>query len=98
MSDLQTISSGGQTYGSFARQLKTFSFNWTRITNLQKSLFDDYLTYVQTCKPHMIDPYYEAHGEEHPCYVTVNSDKFENDKREESGFAYSASLEYKEAR
>lgn len=90
-------SSGGQTYGMYARQLKTFKYSWSHITNVERQAMKDYLSYVQTCKPHMIDRYYEAHDQEPPCYVTVES-SFETPKLGEDGFFYSASIEYLEAR
>jgi len=93
----KNISISGQTYGSYARQLKKFKYNWNLITNAERQLFIDYVTFVQTCKPHMIDRYYLAHSQEPPCYVTIES-SLETPKRGEGGFYYETSIEYVEAR
>jgi hypothetical protein len=90
-------SPGGQIYGVFARQLRGAKIQFPRISNEERSSLMEYLTAVQTCKPHMIDLYPDAHIEEPPMYANiVGSVEFE--KRYEAGFYYEYEIEYEEAR
>lgn len=97
LNSTKSVTTGGQTYGAFARQLRGAAVSWTMITNDERSIINNYLTLVQTIKPHMIDLFYEAHASEPPMYCTVNKTG-SYEKQGGDGFYFNFDIEYLEAR
>jgi hypothetical protein len=91
----RTIS--GQITGIPTETLKSFSAKYTRITNEQKKIFDDYINGVQTVIPHVIDPYPLAHEQFEPFFGTVFS-YGDATKREENGFFWNFNCSWREAK
>lgn len=90
--------SGGQTYGNFARQLRGANVSWNRMEASERALINEYLSLVQTCKPHMIDMFHLAHDIEPPMYCTVDSSSDYKRQIDESTFIFNVSIKYKESR
>jgi hypothetical protein len=88
---------GGQVHGVFANPLKGYKVVWPRVEETEQSSMHEFLTAVQTCKPHMLDLYPEAHEKVAPVYANV-VEIGEFQKRDESGFYYEFSAEWEEAR
>lgn len=90
-------SMGGQRFGVFRRWLRGLDVTFPRLSNAERMALLSYASTVQTVKPHMIDPFPLAHGEEPPMYCCIDDD-VDIEKRDESGFFYEVSLKWKEAR
>jgi hypothetical protein len=89
---------GGQVYGMKRRTLESFGVNIPRITVDEYRIIKNYVKNVQNVEPHVIDPYPEAREEFPPMYVSLNTDEVSLTKRNESGFYYTGSLLWQEAK
>ncbi|HCC36661.1 MAG TPA: hypothetical protein DEQ14_03060, partial [Treponema sp.] len=89
---------GGQVFGMRRKTLETFSVNFPRLTAEERNKIIEYVQAVQNTDPHIIDPYPEAGDMFPPMYVTLDIDEVSLTKQHESGFYYSSSLAWKEAR
>jgi hypothetical protein len=90
-------SMAGHAYGLFAPTLKSFSANFPRVDTRQLRQIETYIGTVLTIKPHIIDPYPEAREEYEPFYATL-VEGIESEKRHESGFYWTTSLSWQEAK
>jgi hypothetical protein len=94
---LSSKSLGGQISGVMARNIRGYEINIPVLTSAELDLMLEYLTAVQTCKPHMIDLYHLAHDKQAPFYGHV-AQSLEVDKRVDGSFRFEVSLKYEEAR
>ena len=88
---------GGQVSGVFSRHLRGAEVSLPRITNDKLDEIVEYVAAVQTCKPHMVDLYPEAHDKVPARYAHI-TEVGEPVKRDESGFYWNMSITYEEAR
>jgi hypothetical protein len=85
----------GQVYGIKKPSIKTFAAAWTRIDNLTRESMEAYADTVQGVEPHLIEPYDDYAV---PPMYAVLTDFGEFTKRPESGFFWSASMSFEEAK
>lgn len=97
INSIASKSLGGQVSGVFARHLRAAEVSLPRVTNEKLEEIVEYLAAVQTCKPHMVDLYPEAHDKVPARYAHV-TEVGEPVKRDEAGFFWSLSISYEEAR
>jgi hypothetical protein len=85
----------GQVYGIKKPSIKTFAAAWTRIDNPTRAAMERYADMVQGIEPHIIEPYDDYSV---PPMYAVLTDLGEFTKRPESGFFWSASMSFEEAK
>lgn len=88
---------GGVAYGLDSEELRTVSLQFRRISLLDYKKTYDYLSVVGKTIPHFVDIYEEANDAWPIMYCTFDGD-FETTKRNENGFWFNYSMEYKEAK
>jgi hypothetical protein len=88
----------GQVFGMKRVTLDSFSVKFPRLSFEERDTIKEYIKSVQTVEPHIIDPFYEARTESPAMYVTLAQGDYSFQKRDEDGFYYTGSLEWREAK
>lgn len=101
-------SGSGQASGNASVNLRNEPFFWTDVDYEKMNEINTYLEYVQTSKPHWIDPYPDLQeGNPQPDekslkypirYVTIAGNEIPQPKRSLRDWKYNLSIEYEEAR
>lgn len=102
------VSGSGQSSGNAAVNLNNFPFSWTDIDCIKLNEIVNYLEFVQTSKPHWIDPYPDLEeailqpdekSSKFPTqYVQIQESQIPQPKRRLRNWKYNLNIEYREAR
>lgn len=101
-------SGSGQASGNSSVNLRNDPFSWTDVDYQKINEINEYLEFVQTSKPHWIDPYPDLEeGNPQPDekslkypirYATITGNEISQAKRSLRDWKYNLSIQYEEAR